>query len=125
MKPVVALAKVRGRAAREVNRANWVAVNRRLVCPARKAVNATVPRPTPRYSKETTANKSQGSGPTMLSMAKPGMLAICTSPNSHRAWAMRRRNISAPPMSVPAVLAHRAASLAVAPISVREKPRSR
>ena len=67
MKPVVAFAKVRGMAMKLENRANWVAVNALLVSLAMKAVSATVPRPTARYSPLTTTNSPVSVWPAWLS----------------------------------------------------------
>ena len=67
MKPVDALATVRGIAMKLVKRANWVAVKALLVSLAMKAVSAIVPRPTPRYSPLTARNSPVSVWPAWLS----------------------------------------------------------
>ena len=67
--PVVALANVRGTAVRLVSNANCVAVNRRLVCFAMNAVSATVPSPTPKYSRLAAAARAYKLLPILASAA--------------------------------------------------------
>ena len=119
MKPVDALATVRGTAMKLVNRANWVAVNALLVSLAMKAVSAIAPRPTPRYSPLTTTNSPASVCPAWLSHTNGRMVNSCTKPNSHSARLMLTLSMMMPPSTPPAMLAHRPATLATEPISLR------
>src|SRR5262245_48046272 len=118
MNPVEALANVRGTAIKLLNRANWVAVKALLVSLAMKAVSATLPRPTARYSPLTTTNRPMSVCPAWLSHTNGRMVNICTKPNSHNARLMLSLSMARPLIVAPAIPAHRPANLATVPISV-------
>ena len=73
----------------------------------------------------TTTDRPVRVGPAVLSQTKPRIVTSWATPNNHSARLMLSFNITTPPRIPPAIEAHRAATLATEPISVRVNPMSR
>ena len=123
--PVEALANVLGKLVMLDSNANCVAVYDLCVHLAIKAINATVPSPTPKYSKLTTKNNIQRSAPISDKAANPKIDITWITPKTHKALLMPIFSINTPPTNPPKIEDQSAAILATDPISALEKPKSK